>query len=104
MRAHPGRIAAFTAAAAATSRELKHFLYCKVYSSPDLVDERSRSMAMVEELFQYFAADPDRLPEPYRTQARSQPHHRVVCDYLAGMTDAFLRRTHEQIFATRNQA
>jgi dGTPase len=102
VRAHPGRIAAFTAGAAATSRELKRFLYCKVYSSPDLVDERRRSMAMVEELFRYFAADPERLPEPYRTQARSQPSHRVVCDYLAGMTDAYLCRSHEQIFVTRN--
>jgi dGTP triphosphohydrolase len=62
-----------------------------------LTAERCRSMAMVEELFQYFAADAGRMPEPYRSRAASQPLYRVVCDYLAGMTDAFLRRTHEQM-------
>ena len=101
VRAQPGRIAAFTPAAAATSRELKRFLYRKVYSSPDLAAERRRSMAMVEELFAWFAADPDRLPEPYRTQASSEAPHRVVCDYLAGMTDGFLRRTYDQTFDQR---
>jgi len=101
VRAYPVRIVAFTEEAAATSRELKRFLYAKVYSSPELTAERCRSMAMVEELFHYFAADPGRLPEPYRSQALSQPHYRVVCDYLAGMTDVFLRRIHEQTLGPR---
>ena len=39
----------------------------------------------------------DKLPPPYSEQARSEPVHRVVCDYIAGMTDAFLRRTYEHM-------
>ncbi|MEI9976457.1 MAG: hypothetical protein WDO73_33010 [Ignavibacteriota bacterium] len=45
--------------------------------------------------FNSFAGTPDRLPESYRDEAQSRPIHYVVCDYLAGMTDAFFLRTFE---------
>jgi dGTPase len=53
---------------------------------------------MIAELFGFFVEDPRRLPDPYARLAETDPPHRVVCDYIAGMTDAFCRRTHEQAF------
>jgi dGTPase len=53
-------------------------------------------MAMIGGLFRGFVDDPGRLPEPYRRQASEGAAHRVVCDYIAGMTDGFLRRTYRQ--------
>jgi dGTPase len=96
VRAFPRRLAAFTPQTAETSRGLKRFLYAKVYSAPELVQERDRSVAMIAELFQFFLDNPDRLPQGYREQARQTGRHRVVCDYIAGMTDGFFRRTYEQ--------
>jgi dGTPase len=96
VRNHPARLAAFTDDAAAASRALKRFLYARVYSSPALAKDRHRSMAMVAELFGYFLADPGRLPEAYRIQASSEAPHRVICDYIAGMTDSYFRRTYDQ--------
>jgi dGTPase len=93
----PYRLAAFTSSGAASSRELKTFLHHHVYSSPALDHERRRSTAMMAELFDFFLAHPDRLPDPYRESAGSEAPHRVVCDYIAGMTDAFFRRTYEQM-------
>jgi len=97
VRAFPGRLAAFTPEAAETSRALKTFLYHNVYSSAALGEDRNRSMALIGELFQFFLNQPDRLPGQYREQALGEPAHRVVCDYIAGMTDVFLRRTYEQL-------
>ena len=88
------RLAAMTPETAETSRALKRFLHERVYDSPTLGDDRQRSMAMIGELFRFFLAHPDRLPEPYREQEAAGPAHRVVCDYIAGMTDAFFRRTY----------
>ena len=51
--------------AAETSRALKRFLYARVYASAALGEDRRRSMAMIGELFRFFLASPDRLPEPY---------------------------------------
>jgi len=96
IRAFPQRLAAFTPEAFETSRELKRFLHAKVYSAPALTDGRSGSIAMVHELFQFFLNHPERLPQPYREQTTAQPAYRVVCDYIAGMTDVFFRRTYQQ--------
>jgi dGTPase len=95
VRAFPRRLAAFTAQAAETSRALKQFLYAEVYASAALGADRQRSMTMIGELFRFFLDHPGRLPPPYCQQALAEPAHRVVCDYIAGMTDAFFRRTYE---------
>ncbi len=54
-------------------------------------------MERIAELFRFFLANPDRLPQPYAQQALDEPAHRVVCDYIAGMTDGFFHRTYEQM-------
>ncbi len=99
VRQFPRRLAAFTTAAGAASRELKTFLHARVYSSPALDEDRSRSTVMMAELFDFFLEHGDRLPEPYREMLDMEPAHRVVCDYIAGMTDSFFRRTHEHMLA-----
>ena len=99
VRAFRRRLAAFTSAAGTASRELKSFLHRRVYSSPALDQDRSRSTVMMAELFEFFLEHGDRLPEPYRDMLDTEPAHRVVCDYIAGMTDSFFRRTHEHMMA-----
>ena len=94
---YPRRLAAFTDEAAGTSRALKHFLYERVYSGPELAQDRQQAVARIGELFRFFVASPDRLPTPYSQQATLEPVHRVVCDYIAGMTDGFLRRTYREV-------
>lgn len=98
VRRHPTRLARFTPAAAATDSALKHFLRRRVYFSEALAEERRHSADMIADLFQFFVERPDRLPEGYREVSNGQSPHRAVCDYIAGMTDGFLRRTHEQTF------
>jgi dGTPase len=96
VRAYPRRIAAFTPETAGTSQALKRFLHARVYSTPELGEGRRRSMAMIAALFRFFLDRPDRLPQPYSDRALAEPPHRVICDYIAGMTDAFCHRTSEQ--------
>ena len=101
VRAFPRRIAGFTAEAEETSRALKRFLYSHVYSAPALGEGRRQSMAMIDELFGFFLSHPDRLPQPYSGRMETEPAHRVVCDYIAGMTDGFFRKTYEQTVGAR---
>ncbi|MBM3734594.1 MAG: dNTP triphosphohydrolase [Acidobacteria bacterium] len=96
VRAHPTRLARFTPESAATSVELKKLLHTRVYNSPALDAGRTRSRRMIAELFQHFVDHPDRMPEPHSTMAQEQPLHRVVCDYIAGMTDGFFLRCYDR--------
>jgi dGTPase len=97
VRRWPVRLAVFTTETAATSRELKTLLYRRVYDSPALADDRERSMERIGRLFRFFVDAPDRLPSLYYEQAKAEPSHRVVCGYIAGMTDGFFTRTYEQM-------
>ena len=97
VRLHQGRLARFTAEAARTSGELKRFLHARVYASDALGGDRRQSMERIGELFRFFLAHTERLPQPYAEQAREDAAHRVVCDYIAGMTDIFFQRTYEAV-------
>ena len=97
IRRHPVRIASFTPAAKAANHGLKRFLHGRVYASQELTNERLRSTRMIAELFQFFVGNPGSLPGHYQEQAKAEPVHRVVCDYIAGMTDGFFYRTYEQM-------
>ena len=96
---YPRRIASFTAATQATNRQLKQFLHHSVYFSDTLVAERNTVSAMIGELFEHLLAHPEALPQDYREDSAGQPAHRAVCDYIAGMTDGFFRRTYDQHFS-----
>ena len=100
VRAYPSRLAVFGARARSASRDLKRFLHANVYASGALDADRRRSMTAIGELFAFFLDDPSRMPEPYAGQTREAPVHRVVCDYIAGMTDGFFNRTYEQAFGS----
>jgi dGTPase len=79
---------------------LKRFLNSRLYSNPAISEERERSVAALDALFRFYLEHPQRMPAQYAELATSEPVHRVVCDYIAGMTDHFLlRRYHELIGA-----
>jgi dGTPase len=95
----PERLADFSPEIAARNAELKRFLGTRLYSHPALAEERERSVAALEELFRYYLERPEAMPPYYAELARAQPRHRVVCDYIAGMTDSFLLAQHARLAA-----
>jgi dGTPase len=97
VRRHPRRVVSFTPAASEASAALKEFLHRHVYSTEVLREERKRVTAMLAGLFGFFLEHPESLPSPYSEQAAGEAPHRVVCDYIAGMTDGFFRRTYQRI-------
>jgi len=83
---------------AAADCALKKFLYEKVYSIEPLQLERRRAMEEICRLFDHYIEHPERLPESHQCRAAELALQRVVCDYVAGMTDGFFRRTYTSIF------
>ncbi len=100
VRRLPSRLAAFSTGVAEENAALKRFLFARVYSFPAIAEDRDRSVMSLEELFRFFMGHPDRMPPNYAEEAGSEPLHRVVCDYIAGMTDQFLLRQHRELIGT----
>lgn len=97
VRRHPVRVAAFTPETETANRELKRFLHRHVYTAPALRGERDQAASMIGELFDFFLEQPTRLPVSHSELIPGEPAYRVVCDYIAGMTDGFFQRTYRQL-------
>jgi len=90
VREHPTRLATFSALADAARLQAKSFLYETVYYSAALLPEKAHAEEVVKSLFLYWMEHGEALPPFYREKAAHEPRHRVVCDYIAGMTDNFI--------------
>ena len=92
IRRQEKRLVAFSSEAAEQNASLKRFLSAYLYSNPAIAEGRDRSVAALDSLFEFFMENPDRMPKFYSTLAKNEPRHRVVCDYIAGMTDRYVLR------------
>jgi dGTPase len=77
--------------------QYKQFLYDNLYFSDELAPEKQRAERIVGELFRFWMEHPDKLPGSYRGKAEHEPLARVVCDYIAGMTDNFILEQHGRL-------
>ena len=96
VRRHSKRLARFSAPLGDENQSLKRFLKSKLYEHPAIVEDREHSVRALDELFRLYMASPDKMPDGYVQRTHSEPVHRVVCDYIAGMTDNFLLQQHKE--------
>jgi dGTPase len=96
IRRTPGRLARFSEGARAQNENLKGFLFAHIYNHPSITEDCDRSVRCLQELFNCYLETPRSMPESHEEMAKSSPRHVVVCDYIAGMTDQFLLRQHEE--------
>ena len=80
--------------------ELRQFLFAHVYKNPEAKSEEVKARRMIHELFEYYTDHHDAIPEKYRILAgkRGDPFDRVICDYIAGMTDDFATAKFSEYF------
>jgi dGTPase len=79
------------------NRTMKEFLNARLYSHPSVNSERRQLMACVRSLFSYYLKHPRSLPAFYYDESQHEPAHRVVCDYIAGMTDHYHLEQHGKL-------
>ena len=96
VRRHPARLAGFSTRVGDQNACLKRFLNAQLYANPAIVEDRRGPVGALDQLFSFFLEHPERMPKYYAEEAKHMPLHRVVCDYIAGMTDDFLLRQHRE--------
>jgi len=101
VRQCPQRLAAFSPEVEAERRQNKNFLYENLYFSPSLADEKDDAERVVSELFAFWMANSKSLPQQYQDKAQDEGLPRVICDYIAGMTDPFILEQYEKYCTAR---
>ena len=90
LRRFPERLASFSPEVEAERRQAKSFLYEALYNCKALEPEKRQAEKVVSEVFDYLVAHPEALPSSYRERCENEKPTRVVCDYIAGMTDHYV--------------
>jgi dGTPase len=92
------RLVGYSPAMASRVRELKEFLFRNMYRHYRVVRMGDKAGRLLRELFEAYVAEPRQLPPHFQDQIERDGVHRVVCDYIAGMTDRFAVDEHQKLF------
>jgi dGTPase len=96
VRGHSERLAAFSPAVESARKQSKDFLYENLYFSSALAGEKDDAERVVGELFTFWMEHPTALPHSYQEKAKEESLQRMICDYIAGMTDNFIFEQYEK--------
>jgi dGTPase len=94
------QLAGFSDGLAADERELKRFLYERLYGSPELERVREDAQRVVTNLANAYREDPSLLPAAWRDEGDAVQQLRTVGDFIAGMTDRFAIARHEELIGS----
>lgn len=83
--------------------ELRKFMFESLYLNPTAKSEEAKADKLITELYRYYVANTDKLPDTYRrfiTEFDERPEQ-VVCDYIAGMSDQYSISKFQEIFVPK---
>ena len=95
-------LAGFSTALEAEERELKHFLYTRLYDLAELKPVRTEAERVVAGLAEAYRADPALMPQSWQRGGDGVRQLRTIGDFIAGMTDRFAIARHEELVGPVN--
>jgi len=103
VRAQPRPMVTFSDAMQGADKAIKGFLYPHMYRHPRVMKVRVEAAQVVRRLARAFLEDPGLMPGEWATAAQAMKaderrRARLVCDYMAGMTDRYALAEHRRLF------
>ena len=80
------------------NRQLKDFLYQNMYRHHKVFRMQVKAERILQDLFDAYGSDPEILPFEIQHKAADGDRHRVITDYIAGMTDRYALQEHSKLF------
>jgi dGTPase len=96
VRTAPSRVVGPGSRMSRENQALKAFLRDNLYTHHEIYAERRKIVRCVAQMFGYYLDHPRSLPPFYFAKTKEEPTYRVVCDYIAGMTDNYLAEQHRK--------
>ncbi len=82
-------------------KQIRAFLFTRMYRAPSVMEVRAEVSKVVEELFPIYLNDPKQMPERWHCDIEAAQDEtalaRIVSDYIAGMTDRFALQDHARL-------
>ena len=94
----PENVVGHSPEVAEMTRELRVFLYANLYQHPHVMRMQAKAERVISALFAAYVEEPRQLPREEQAQLAERKLERVVCDYIAGMTDRFALQEYAKMF------
>lgn len=94
----PFNIVGFSEDMRRRNRVLKDFLFSNLYRHYRVQRMSFKADKILSELFSTYMQEPSTLPKHVQERMQKKVSERVVCDYIAGMTDRFAIDEHQKLF------
>ena len=79
-------------------KTINEFLLINVYNHKKLKEKRSKVEEITNKLFKYFIKNFNKLPKDWSIQKKEEDKHRIICDYISGMTDRYAFKLYQSIY------
>lgn len=79
---------------------MRTYMFRHVYTNPKAKNQEAKAQNLLRQLYEYYMKYPQRMPEEYQRlmSEGNFTRERVVCDYIAGMTDQYTIETYEELY------
>ncbi len=101
---HDRDVVAYSPSFGAEVAELKAFLYEKMYRHYRMVRMQNKAETFISAIFEAYIKEPQMLPAATQARLEESPLHRVVADYVAGMTDRYALDEWQKLFDPYHRA
>lgn len=98
VRQCPDKIISFSSKMALRRENLRKFLLDYLYHHYRVVRMSNKAHRFIRDLFRVYLSRPEQLPPTSRKRLKSEETHRVICDYIAGMTDRYALDEYKKLF------
>ncbi|RKZ23567.1 deoxyguanosinetriphosphate triphosphohydrolase [bacterium] len=80
------------------NKKLKEFLMKNLYRHYKVLKMQEKAKRYIKALFDVYLSEPRQLPEQFQKRIGKDGKKRVICDYIAGMTDRFAQEEYARLF------
>ncbi|MBI4606893.1 MAG: deoxyguanosinetriphosphate triphosphohydrolase, partial [Planctomycetes bacterium] len=98
VRAHREKLAGFSEEMEALKAEMEAFLREHLYQHYRTLKMAEKAKRFVAQIFEEYMRSPGQLPPAYQERIAAEGKERVICDYIAGMTDRFCQDEYKRLF------
>jgi dGTPase len=98
VRRSPQRLVGFSVRIERKNAELKLFLLEHLYRHYRIIRMAEKARRIIHDLFKTFLESPKQMPPSFFARIGKEDIPRVVCDYIAGMTDRYALDEHRKLF------
>ncbi|MCK4535664.1 MAG: deoxyguanosinetriphosphate triphosphohydrolase, partial [Desulfuromonadales bacterium] len=98
VRGHSGQLVMFSDATTQKNRQLKRFLYDRLYRHYKVERMRIKAERFLKRIFESYMDCPTLMPVSYQDRFAEHGKERVICDYVAGMTDRYALDEYKRLF------